>query len=294
MCSSLISEIWLALVVGNTRLHWGIFAQDDFLGSWHTPHLTVERATELKRQRFQLAAWRSLLDLSLGDLLPESNAQPSSLWIASVVPAQAMIWTNCSGEDAIPIETIPIEVVMRSQIPLTNLYSTLGIDRAINLLGASDMVGWPALVIDGGTALTLTAGDQGSLWGGAILPGLNLQREALAQRTAALSEAVKSAQRHKTAKLPERWATDTVGAIASGLTYSLAATLLDYLTDWWQQFPTGNVVFTGGDGPWLYALLKAYLQKTKVAAKTPELVSRVRVESDLMFWGMRAYRKALI
>ncbi len=152
-------------------------------------------------------------------------------------------------------------------------------------------MGWPVLVIDGGTALTLTAGSQASLWGGAILPGLRLQTNALTQGTAALAEAVEITQAElwETVALPQRWATNTVGAIASGLTYGILSTLTDYLNDWWQQFPTGNVIFTGGDGSVLYTLFNQHLQKTK----TPEIVSRVQVDSDLMFWGMWAYRKAL-
>ncbi len=285
-----MSKVWLALVIGNTRLHWALFAGDEFWGSWHTPHLTAEAAAQLQRQWFQSAAWRSLFNISLADLVPKSNGQPSSLWIASVVPAQAAMWTNGSEKSA-----IPIEVVTRSHIPLSNLYSTLGIDRAINLLGAGSTVGWPVLVVDGGTALTLTAGNQDSLLGGAIIPGLRLQTKALTQGTAALAEAISARQTElwEMAVLPERWATDTVGAIASGLTYGLTSTLIDYLTDWWQQFPTGNVIFTGGDGPLLHALFNQHLQKTKIPKKTPEKLSRVQVDSDLMFWGMRAYRKAL-
>lgn len=282
--------MWLALVIGNTRLHWAIFAEDKLLGSWHTPHLMAEAAAQLQRQRFQSAAWRSLLNISPASLLPKSNWQPSSLWIASVVPAQTALWTNGSAED-----TIPTQVVTRSHIPLSNLYSTLGIDRAINLLGAGTTVGWPVLVIDGGTALTLTAGSQASLWGGAILPGLRLQTNALTQGTAALAEAVEITQAElwERATLPERWATDTVGAIASGLSYGILSTLTDYLNDWWQQFPTGNVIFTGGDSPLLHALFTQHMRKTKNIARTPEIVSRVQVNSDLMFWGMWAYRRAL-
>ncbi len=288
-----MSPVWLALVIGNTRLHWAMFAEDELLESWHTPHLTAEAAAKLQQLQFRSAAWRSLFNISLAEPLPKLNGLPSSLWVASVVPAQLSIWTNRSRENA-----IPIEVVTRSHIPLSNLYSTVGIDRAINLLGAGSTVGWPVLVVDGGTALTLTAGHQNSLWGGAILPGLRLQTQALTQGTAALAEAIgaRQTERWEMAALPERWATDTAGAIASGITYGLTATLTDYLTDWWQQFPTGNVIFTGGDGPLLHALFHQHLQKTKTPKKTPKKtgkVSRVQVDSDLMFWGMRAYRKAL-
>ncbi len=33
-------DLWIALVIGNSRWHWGAFEGDRWLGSWHTLHLT--------------------------------------------------------------------------------------------------------------------------------------------------------------------------------------------------------------------------------------------------------------
>ena len=195
-------------------------------------------------------------------------------------------------------------IVERSRIPLQNLYPTLGIDRAINLLGAGNTLGWPVLVIDSGTALTFTAGVEPkdsisgcqtpAVYGGAILPGLRLQRQALLQQTADLGAASSvreavggngpQARAGCDQPLPVRWATDTAGAIASGLAYGATATVADYLTDWWQQFPKGKAVLTGGDGPLLHQFLKH---------KTPAIAARVQVDSHLMFWGMRHYHQTI-
>ena len=287
------TESWLALVIGNTRLHWGAFERGKLGGVWHTPHLTAGTANRLTAHRFIADSWQEFSELTLEgqfSQLPERPIELSAMWIASAVLAQTNLWMSCSGS--------AVQIVSRSHIPLSNLYPTLGIDRAINLLGAGSTAGWPALVVDAGTALTFTAGtgqaERGSIYGGAILPGLRLQARSLGKETSALAQA--SVQASNSQKLltddgqpqsfmPKRWATNTSGAIASGLAYGAIATITDYLIDWWQRFPTGKVILTGGDGP----LLHTWLQK-----RTPEIASRVHVDSCLMFRGMQVYRRALI
>lgn len=52
--------------------------------------------------------------------------------------------------------------------------------RALSVRGASTVYGWPVMVVDGGTALTFTRGDDtdgGCMKGGAILPGIRVQFE---------------------------------------------------------------------------------------------------------------------
>ncbi len=265
------------------------------MGVWHTPHLSADRVSDLKRGGFSSESWRAIAKLTPAEKasLPQSPLLPTALWMAAAVPTQAALWLK---------PPVPAQQVQRSNFPIAGLYPTIGLDRAVTLLGAGDTLGWPVLVIDGGTALTFTAGRSQSdpanlvtLYGGAILPGMRLQGQALALGTAALGEAIAVSQslfdsivnlteRSEQATLPPRWATDTAGAITSGLAYGTAATIVDYLTDWWQQFPEGKAVFTGGDGPALHALLQK---------RTPALAARVKVDSHLMFWGMQAYRQTL-
>jgi len=285
--TSLQTERWLALVIGNTRLHWGCFHRNNLEGVWHTPHLTAETARRLVAHHFIDESWQDIAGLTLDsqqNQLPKQRIEASAVWMASAVSAQTDLWVSCSN--------LAIQAVARSHIPLFNLYPTLGIDRAINLLGAGSTIGWPILVVDAGTALTFTASvekeNRGSVYGGAILPGLRLQGQMLRQNTSALAVAGEIGQSLSSGQtgelMPERWARNTGGAIASGLVYGAIAIVIDYLTDWWQRFPTGKVVFTGGDGPRLYTWLKQ---------RTPEIASRVHVDSCLMFRGMQVYRRAL-
>ena len=281
---SAVTEDWLALVIGNTRLHWGAFEGDRLISAWHAPHLERDLALRIQQSQFNEDGWQRVPGLvrseSASEPLPQRSVPllPRSLWIASVVPEQTAIWANQRASDR--NEGIPTFVVSRSQIPLQNVYPTLGIDRAINLLGAGDRYGWPALVIDAGTALTFTAGNDGTVLGGAILAGMRLQAQALARRTADLpleDDWLSDRQR----SLPNRWASTTSGAIASGLAYGTLSTIQDYLADWRQQFPAGRAILTGGDAPLLHTLLQQ---------KTPEIASGVEVDSYLMFRGMQRYR----
>ncbi|NJL85554.1 MAG: type III pantothenate kinase [Leptolyngbyaceae cyanobacterium SM1_1_3] len=171
------SSAWLALIIGNTRLHWAIFEDAHLQATWHTRHLNAHDVATLIRNYFSSTAWRQITFAPVPDL-DRQIAQPIELWSASVVPAQLDLWQGYAG----------LQRVERDRFWLKNLYATLGIDRILALIGAGKKYGWPALVIDAGTALTFSAGDQHRFLGGAILPGLKLQMQALAAGTAALPD----------------------------------------------------------------------------------------------------------
>ena len=281
------TEAWLALIAGNTRLHWAYFQGDRLLSAWHTPYLERELALRLQSSGFDTNTWQRVPGLAYSADIEEPSAFQQmtacpvrTLWMASVVPKQTALWAHQRASDSEQSGQIPTYVAERSQIALDNIYPTLGIDRAINLLGAGHALGWPVLVIDAGTALTFTAGKDSAISGGAILPGLQLQAQALNQQTANLPLAGGWLIEQR-AELPDRWAMTTPGAISSGLAYGTVSTIQDYLADWWQQCPTGKAVITGGDGSRLHLLLQQ---------KTPEIASRVVVDSHLMFKGMARYR----
>jgi pantothenate kinase type III len=66
-------------------------------------------------------------------------------------------------------------------------YIGMGVDRLANLRGAVGIKGLPALVIDGGSALTYTAvGCNGNIMGGGISPGFEMRMRAMNEFTCAL------------------------------------------------------------------------------------------------------------
>lgn len=261
---------WLALAIGNSRLHWAWFHADRLCRAWDTPHLSETAIAQLGNSHFNFKQILNHSDLPKDLQLPLWERSPE-LWLTSVVPAQTALWQSVANG----------HLVTAKDIPLQGTYSTLGSDRALVLWGAMFRWGAPALVIDGGTALTFTAADeQGRLTGGAILPGLRLQLRSLAQHTAMLPDLTA----HLSPELPERWATQTPEAIASGVVYTLLAGIQDFIQRWQKDFPTGAIALTGGDG----ALLFRYLQQIN-----PTLTHHLTFDPHLLFWGIAAVREGI-
>lgn len=261
---------WLALMIGNSRLHWAWFIGEKLYLSWDSQYLPASVVQ-------QLAKCQTLNDFPV-ELLPpqlirDINSEGHSsrlvvLSLASVVPNQTALWQDYSNVHEITLD----------QLPLQGIYPTLGIDRALALWGAGETWGWPMLVIDAGTALTLTGADANRcLIGGAILPGLGLQLQSLSQKTANLPLIDT-----RDVAIPPRWALNTQDAISSGVIYTIIAGIRDFIEAWWQEFPASYVTLTGGDR----TLLLTYLQ-----AQFPNIAAKVIPDPNLIFWGMRSCRR---
>jgi type III pantothenate kinase len=266
-------RIWLALMIGNSRLHWAHFTGETLISAWDTDYLPADVVQQLSQSQ-------TLKDLlleifpnnettgkesphSLTPSLPHSLCSPPALLVASVVPSQTALWQTY----------LNVCIVTLDQVPIKGMYSTLGIDRALALWGAGDTWGFPMLVIDAGTALTFTGADANKyLLGGAILPGLGLQLTTLAEKTGQLPTVQLPQQ------LPQRYALNTQESIQSGVIYTLVAGIKDYIEAWWRDFPQGNVVMTGGDRE----LLVNYMR-----SQFPEIGERLILEQNLIFWGMQ-------
>ncbi|AIE75967.1 MULTISPECIES: pantothenate kinase [unclassified Synechocystis] len=229
-------KLWLALMIGNSRLHWAYCSGNTPLQTWATNYSPALEQFPVPLEKVPLV-------------------------LASVVPEQTQAWHKYQPR-----------ILTLADLPLKNLYPSFGIDRALAALGAGLTYDFPCVVIDGGTALTITGFDQDKkLVGGAILPGLGLQLQTLGDRLAVLPHLTPSST------LPDLWARDTLGAMLSGVTYSILGALQTYLWNWQKLFPGSAMVFTGGDGNILYAFLKKH---------SPELL--VNNNDDLIFLGMAA------
>jgi type III pantothenate kinase len=261
---SVKSDDWLALSIGNSRLHWAWFSGDILQVSWDTSHLDAFGIQCLITNQFDFHRCQ-LIDPSI--VLPQWKSLPD-LWIISVVPHQTQFWQQYLRSNLLTL----------SDIPLGNVYPTLGGDRAIAAWGAVQLAGGAALVIDCGTALTFTGADaEGCLVGGAILPGLRLQFQSLGQSTAALPTLVT-----ENIQIPTRWAMNTAESISSGVVYSIASSLNSFIQDWLTRFPSSSIYITGGDMMFISNLLRQYL---------PHLTSTLRPEKDLAFLAISTLRQ---
>ena len=252
---------FLGLVIGNSRLHWAWFVDNTLKKAWDTKHLTPAAVAQLIKD------WTS--NVMSAEIFPTQLApqgldpsKPLPLYIASVVPAQTALWQNYSDTTILTLE----------DLPLSGLYPTLGIDRALAVFGAGHRYSYPVLVIDAGTALTFTGANQNlQLIGGAILPGLGLQLQSLGQKTGALPVIELPAQ------LPKRWSLETSEAIASGVVYTVLASIRDFIKDWQREFPNSPIALTGGDSEQLVT----YLQ-----SQFPAIAAQIIVDPYLIFWGI--------
>lgn len=260
------NQSWLALMIGNSRFHLAQFAGESLQGAWDFPQVSSEAiAKSISVSGFNPALSELLAAVGMPDLdLPDLDL-PVPLLVASVVPDQTNFW-----------KTYPkTHIIAPAQVPLPGVYPTLGIDRVLAVWGALNTQGLPVLVIDAGTALTFTGADvNGCLMGGAILPGVRVQMRSLTEKTAALPPV--PLPQH----LPERWATNTTGAIQSGVIHTVLAGIRDFVEAWWQQFPNSPVVLTGGDA----AVLLDYLR-----SHSPQLANHLAVDPHLIFRGMCSY-----
>lgn len=272
------TEMTIALAIGNSRLHWGLFKGKNLQKTWETKHLSIQAVQHLSQDEMTEFLVRTVIESiekqSAQKLIsnnpelaplgkPELGVLP--LVLASVVPAQTKLWHSYPDSRIITLDQLPIE----------GLYPTLGIDRALTLLGAGTQLGWPILVIDTGTALTFTGADVNRrLVGGAILPGLGLQLWSLGEKTAGLP--VVMLPDH----LSERWAGDTESAIVSGVVRGVVAAVNDFIEDWLGLFPHSHIALTGGDR----TVLLKYLTTT-----FPDTATRVIETPEAIFWGLNQF-----
>ena len=252
------SNLDLALMIGNSRLHWALFIDKTLYSTGDTFHLSASMIEQLAENP-TLDTW--LTAISLPRNLPIIPDSPIPLILASVVPSQTELW-----------QIYPhLRLITLADVPLQGMYPTLGIDRALAVWGAGITWGFPTLVIDAGTALTFTgADDHQSLVGGAILPGLGLQLASLGQNTGQLP----LLETGIITSLPPRFVMNTSDAIQSGVIYTLLSGIKDFIAAWWQLFPESQIVITGGDSN----LLKNYLDQ-----KFPDIAAQLIVDHNLIF-----------
>lgn len=122
----------------------------------------------------------------------------------------------------------------------------LGVDRWLTLIGARSRRRRAVCVIDVGTAMTVDfVNGGGRHQGGLIMPGLELMRDALLQRTAEVT-LEQGAQ-------PRALAASTGDAVLSGTLYMLVATIERLLEE--PLLKRAQVILTGGDAEQLKGLL---------------------------------------
>ncbi len=166
----------MAVDIGNTQTVLGLFEGEELRERWRM-------ATEVHRTAEELGSASAGL-LRLRGLELE---QVGALIVSSVVPGLTRSYKNLA-EEVLKVPFYPVTALMETGIK--NRYDdpeAVGADRIVNAVAAGRYYGFPAIVVDFGTATTVCVIDaEGTYRGGAILPGLYVSLEALISRTAKL------------------------------------------------------------------------------------------------------------
>ncbi|HVE75528.1 MAG TPA: type III pantothenate kinase [Actinomycetota bacterium] len=160
----------LAVDVGNTQTHIGIFSGDEIVAQWRT-------STEPRRTDDELAlVFRDFL--SLADL--SFSRQVTGVVIASVVPTLTGALKEMV-ERYFHFDPVVIEPGTKTGMPiLTDNPREVGADRIANAVAAFDIAGGPVIAIDFGTATNFdVVSEGGDYLGGAIAPGVMVSAGAL-------------------------------------------------------------------------------------------------------------------
>jgi type III pantothenate kinase len=216
--------VLIAVDVGNTQTVIGVFAPEpaeprepaaerpagelhDLLHHWRVATVTDRTADE------HALLLTSLLGLVGLELRPGTERSATGLAVSSSVPAATAALREMAHRwFAGPF--VVIEPGIRTGMPI--LYDNpkeVGADRIANAVGAFDLYGGPAIVVDLGTATTFDViSEAGEYVGGAITPGIEISMDALFAHAAALRRVELVEPRHVIGK-------STVESIQSGAVY---------------------------------------------------------------------------
>ena len=166
----------LALDIGNTETTVGLFAGERLEGHWRL-HTTPQRTPD---------EWASALTAYLTQA-GHSTQEVRAAIVASVAPQVTQ--SLCEGIVGATMRE-PAQVDGRSKLPITldvDEPLTVGADRIVNTLAASQLFKRDTIVVDFGTATTFDCitGD-GRFIGGVIMPGIRTASDDLVRKTAKL------------------------------------------------------------------------------------------------------------
>ncbi len=246
----------LALDMGNTNIVAGCIGEDDKI------FFTERFATDLNKTELEYA----VLLKTILELHGINRNEIEGSVIASVVPPLTHIIKSALRK-LLASEPVVVGAGLKTGL---NIHlddpSTLGADLVVDSVAALKIYGAPSIVIDMGTATTMTVINKDETYiGGAIFPGLNVSVEALAAGTSLLPRVSLGAPK-------KQIATNTMDAIKSGIIYG-EASRIDGMIDRFEN-EIGykmKVIATGG----------------LASVITPHCKHEIVTDPDLMLKGLK-------
>jgi type III pantothenate kinase len=226
----------LAVDVGNTQTHVGLFRDEDLLEHWRFHTSRTATADELA---VVIGGLLRLRENSLRDI--------DAIVVSCVVPTLAQEYDEVrrrylGGGGALVGPELKTGMPIRIDDP-----RELGADRLVNAIAAYDRVAGPCIAVDFGTAINYdVVSAAGEYLGGVISPGVEISIEALTQRAAALPKVRLEPPRAAIGK-------GTREAIQSGVIYGYAGQVDGLVARLREELDEeATVIATGG---WAHAIV---------------------------------------
>jgi type III pantothenate kinase len=222
----------LTIDVGNTETTAGLFDGELLRAHWRLTTSSARTADEMRVLLSQLVATEGI-----------ATREVTGVALCSVVPPVTQgIVDACD----LAFGVTPIVVDARSRLPITldvDDPSTVGADRIVNTLAASQIYRRDCIIVDMGTATTYDCvSAQGSFFGGIIQPGVQTSASVLFAKTAMLPSTALAT--------PARAiGTNTADCIRAGVVFGAADSidgLIGRIKAEWPHPDAPYVVATGG------------------------------------------------
>jgi len=221
----------LAVNVGNTRVAIGVFVAGELKSVKRVAHA-------------QSADWAGAIAQAWENIAEHENAAVVG---ASVNPTVMESLEHAIVQvTATPVAWVGREIDLPIKV-LTQQPRETGVDRVLNIAAAYEQMGKACVVVDAGSAITIDCCDAtGAFLGGAILPGVEMQLDALHQRTAKLPR-VKF--EHPKGSIGE----STEQAILHGVYHGIRGTVKELTEQYAMQLGAWpDIICTGGDATVLF------------------------------------------
>lgn len=231
-------DLLLTVDVGNTQTVIGLYdidspgvsAEDGLRHHWRVSTIAERTPDELAAM---FVGFFTLADVTLGQI--------RGLAVASGVPRVKAALTTLADR-YLDFEPVIIGPGVRTGMPI--LYDNpkeVGADRIANAIGAYELFGGPAIIVDFGTGNNYDiVSEDGEFVGGAIAPGIEISMDALVGRASALASTELVVPRSVIGK-------STVESLQSGAMYGFASSV-DGMVARFQAELEGRavVIATGG------------------------------------------------
>ena len=196
----------IALDMGNTNIVVGCIDDEKI-------YFTERISTDLKKTELEYAiAIKTVLELYNIDISDIHGAI-----LSSVVPPLDNIIKEAVYK-VVNVKPVVVGPGLKNGLNLLmDNPKQVGSDLVVDAVATIRSYGYPAIIIDMGTATTISVVDKnGNYIGGAILPGIRVSLESLTQVTAKLTKIIIEAPKHAIGK-------NTIDCMKSGIIYGNAA-----------------------------------------------------------------------